>query len=308
MDIRFFITDVFTQQLFNGAQIAVVPDAAQLNDQQMQAIACEFNQSETVFIHKEDNAAYAVRVFSAQEELGFGSHTALAAAFILQETLLDDNAADALNLRFGDLALAVKIQQRDGRFESVSMELQSQAELDDYAPATKELAKMLGLEAQDIGHQDCQPLLVSNNGLYVVVPISSLEKTRDACFDINAWQESQAPATLAETVLLFTSETESDSADYHLRLLGPNISIHDDPPVGASIPAFSAYLAHQSHLLNADKSFQAERGLQSRRQSLLNVILDAEQIPLPLQQRCELNLTVGGQAVMAGQGLLSVPD
>ena len=50
MTRRFHTLDVFTGQVLTGNPLAVVLDAESLDDQRMQAIAREFNLSETVFV------------------------------------------------------------------------------------------------------------------------------------------------------------------------------------------------------------------------------------------------------------------
>ena len=50
MQRRYVTVDVFTDRAFGGNQLAVVLDAAGLSTQQMQAIATEFNYSETTFV------------------------------------------------------------------------------------------------------------------------------------------------------------------------------------------------------------------------------------------------------------------
>jgi trans-2,3-dihydro-3-hydroxyanthranilate isomerase len=50
MERRYVTLDVFTDRMFGGNPLAVVLDAAGLSPSQMQAIAIEFNYSETTFI------------------------------------------------------------------------------------------------------------------------------------------------------------------------------------------------------------------------------------------------------------------
>jgi len=50
MERRYVTIDVFTDRMFGGNPVAVVLDAAGLATTQMQAIAVEFNYSETTFI------------------------------------------------------------------------------------------------------------------------------------------------------------------------------------------------------------------------------------------------------------------
>jgi hypothetical protein len=51
MPRRFFTLDVFTGEPLAGNPLAAVLDAEGLDDARMQAIAREFNLSETVFVH-----------------------------------------------------------------------------------------------------------------------------------------------------------------------------------------------------------------------------------------------------------------
>ncbi|MEY9185931.1 PhzF family phenazine biosynthesis protein [Bradyrhizobium sp. USDA 313] len=67
MQRRYVTVDVFTDRAFGGNQLAVVLDAGGLTTQQMQAIATEFNYSETTFVlPPRDRANDAeVRIFNA---------------------------------------------------------------------------------------------------------------------------------------------------------------------------------------------------------------------------------------------------
>ena len=62
MRYRFVTADVFTDQLFGGNPLAVLPDARGLDDALMQKIAREFNLSETVFVQPPDQPAHTRRL------------------------------------------------------------------------------------------------------------------------------------------------------------------------------------------------------------------------------------------------------
>jgi len=66
MNYQYYIADVFTDRIFQGAQIAVFPHAQGLNQAMMQCIANEMNLSETVFIVNEANTEhrYKIKTFS----------------------------------------------------------------------------------------------------------------------------------------------------------------------------------------------------------------------------------------------------
>ncbi|WP_275575113.1 PhzF family phenazine biosynthesis protein [Methylocucumis oryzae] len=85
MKYTYYITDVFTQQPFNGAQIAVFPQADGLSAEKMALIARELNLSETVFIFHTSKAANTrrMRIFSPLAEVDFGGHPIIAAGYVL---------------------------------------------------------------------------------------------------------------------------------------------------------------------------------------------------------------------------------
>src|ERR1700745_84800 len=85
MQRRYITVDVFTNRAFGGNQLAVVLDAGGLSTRQMQAIATEFNYSETTFVlPPRDKANDAeVRIFTPARGLPFAGHPNVGTAFVL---------------------------------------------------------------------------------------------------------------------------------------------------------------------------------------------------------------------------------
>src|SRR5262245_62734741 len=84
MGYRYYICDVFTTTRFGGNQLAVLPEAAGLSDQQMQQIAREFNFSETSFVFPaEAGHTRKVRIFTPTTEVPFAGHPNVGTAFAL---------------------------------------------------------------------------------------------------------------------------------------------------------------------------------------------------------------------------------
>src|SRR5271170_2400470 len=82
---RYVTTDVFTDQMFGGNPLAVVLDAEDLSTTQMQAIALEFNYSETTFVLPPGDPAHTakVRIFTPRTEVPFAGHPNIGTAFLL---------------------------------------------------------------------------------------------------------------------------------------------------------------------------------------------------------------------------------
>src|ERR1700722_19622552 len=85
MQLEFVTVDVFTDCRFGGNPLAVVPNARELSAAQMQAIANEFNLSETTFVLPPQDPAHTaeVRIFTPKFELPFAGHPNVGTAFVV---------------------------------------------------------------------------------------------------------------------------------------------------------------------------------------------------------------------------------
>ena len=80
--VPFFFVDVFASRPLTGNPLSLVPDADDLDETQMRAIAREFNQSETTFLLRPSLPGAAVRLRSFTPigaEVGEAGHNALGA-------------------------------------------------------------------------------------------------------------------------------------------------------------------------------------------------------------------------------------
>ncbi len=82
---RYVTAVVFTDRMFGGNPLAVVLDASGLSTAQMQAVALEFNYSETTFVLPPDDAAHTarVRIFTPRVEVPFAGHPNVGTACML---------------------------------------------------------------------------------------------------------------------------------------------------------------------------------------------------------------------------------
>ena len=168
------IVDVFTETVLEGNGLAVVFDTVGLSTERMQAIAREFNLSETTFIQRRDaetekREGVRVRIFTAQEELPFAGHPTLGTASVLKlsapETLSGDTIKLALNIgpvpvRFMENSFFGEMTQRDPEFG---------AQLD---PTT--VARLIGLTVDELS-SSAGPQVVSTGTAFAIVVLRSHE-------------------------------------------------------------------------------------------------------------------------------------
>src|SRR5579871_938102 len=80
--LPFYFVDVFATRPLTGNPLSLVPDADELDEDLMRAIAREFNQSETTFLLRPSLPGATVRLRSftpAGVEVGGAGHNALGA-------------------------------------------------------------------------------------------------------------------------------------------------------------------------------------------------------------------------------------
>lgn len=304
MKYHYYIADVFTDRLFNGAQIAVFPAADGLSSDTMAAIAKELNLTETVFVFHANEAGNRrrMRIFSPLREIDFAGHPIIATAYVLAECG-DVNLGGTLTkiiLEQNSGPTEVNISSTAGKPNFVQFSRSDSAIIDRFAPTDEELGQFLGLQIADLDHKKYSPRLVSCGFPYLIVPVWNYESVRKARFNYPAWSQSAAPQTAAQEILLFAPKSPSPDADFNTRLLGPNIGLQDDPPVGSAMPAFCSYLCSFEHTQKGTHSFAVERGEISTRRSLLQLEMDNK-------QQEKLTIRIGGQAVIFAQGSINLP-
>lgn len=305
MQYKYYITDVFTNKAFNGAQIAVFPNADGLDQTQMQLMARELNLSETAFVYPTTNGTgkRRIRIFSPNAEIDFAGHPIIAVGHVLAsigEIKLEEKFTHlVIEENIGDID--VNISHADGKPELVQFEMKSQAVVDNYVPMDAHLADMLGLNETDIESIKYQTKLVSVDDAYLIIPIRTFDAVRKAQFNYSSWSHSVAPSCMAKEILLFVTQSDVPVSSFHARLVGPDIGINEDPPIASAIPAFSGYLCAQKNVAKGRHAFVVDRGMQSTRKSVISVEIDNN-------EGKENIVRVGGPAIIVGEGTMTLPD
>src|ERR1700719_2938773 len=136
MQRRYITVDVFTDRVFGGNPLAVVLDAGSLSTAQMQAIAVEFNYSETTFVLPPRDAAHdaQVRIFTVNRELPFAGHPNVGTAFVLATQASKPPA----RLKFEEIAGLVPVEILQERGSVVGAELTAPQPLARLSPFSAE--------------------------------------------------------------------------------------------------------------------------------------------------------------------------
>lgn len=172
--LQYFVVDVFTETPLQGNPLAVVMNTCGLSSAQMQAVAREFNLSETTFVERrpaqiERMQGVRVRIFTTQEELNFAGHPTLGTATVLKlhapETVNEGVVLLALNVgaipvRFAAEGLYGEMTQRDPEFGD---------ELD-----SNMMARIAGLTVDEL-HAALSPQVVSTGTPFAIAVLRDVE-------------------------------------------------------------------------------------------------------------------------------------
>jgi len=168
----FRILNVFAETTLGGNPLAVFEDARGIDDATMQALALQFNLSETTFILPSARATARVRIFTPTFEMPFAGHPTLGTAHVVRALM---QAGDAVTLEMG--AGVIPVEARGDIWT-----LQANAPRVRGVEATRaELAAMLGLAEADVAPDPAAPpLWIDTGSEQLVIPLASAQAVRRA--------------------------------------------------------------------------------------------------------------------------------
>jgi trans-2,3-dihydro-3-hydroxyanthranilate isomerase len=256
--VPFYFIDVFAVTPLTGNPVAVVPDADRLTPPQMQAIAREFNQSETAFIVAPQRPGATVRLRSftpiGAEVFGAG-HNALGCwLWLALAGLLPDGAIEAvpgagragLAQQIGDDVLPVRVRREPDGTVVVSME-QSPPQFGEILDEREVLAAALGLAPDDLVADD-PAQVVSTGAGHLLVSLRDRAAVDRAVPDAAPLAAALARAG-GEGCYIYARESPAgDDAAAYARFFNPVMGIAEDPATGTAAGPLAALLIRRGQL------------------------------------------------------------
>jgi PhzF family phenazine biosynthesis protein len=162
---KFRIVNVFAESVLAGNPLCVFEDGRGLDTATMQALALQFNLSETTFILPAENASAVrrVRIFTPAFEMPFAGHPTLGTAHVVRSLA---SCGDRLQLEMQ--AGLIPVQAIDDVWT-----LQANApSWRDAGPSRMQFAQMLGIEEADVEEG---ALWVDTGSEQLIVPLACSE-------------------------------------------------------------------------------------------------------------------------------------
>jgi trans-2,3-dihydro-3-hydroxyanthranilate isomerase len=297
MKRRFVTLDVFTDRRYAGNPLAVVLEAEGLDDRAMQAIASEFNLSETVFVLPPDDPSHRARyrIFTPKEEVAFAGHPTVGTAVLLGGLDGGQAARDiVLEANIGPVPCRIKpTGSATGRatFQLPALPAEAGA-----PPPVDMLAGALGLAAGDIGFGGFVPSCFTAGIGFTFVPLKSLDAVRRAKPDL-ARMAAMVAVSAHRAIFAFCQETAEPGHQFHARMFAPSYGVVEDPATGSAAAAFASVVARFGGLSDGAHTIAIEQGYEMGRASLIGLTVN-------LAAGALAAVSIGGDATVVAEGTI----
>jgi len=245
MKLHFVTVDVFTGTQFAGNPLGVVLNAQGLSGGQMQAVAAEFNLSETTFVLPPKNPANTaeVRIFTPRYEIPFAGHPNVGTAFALARAGTSyGRPINRDKLVFEEQAGLVPISLLKEGAVVNGARLASPQRLSVSVEVSADLiASACSLSVDDIETKNHRPCIASCGTLFILAEVKGREQLAAATArsDVFMRDVSRQPAN---SILIYTHVSE-DGLDIRARMFAPCHGIPEDPATGSANVALIGLLA-----------------------------------------------------------------
>jgi PhzF family phenazine biosynthesis protein len=279
--LAFRILNVFAIEgdRLSGNPLCVFEDGRGLSAETMQALARQFNLSETTFVLPADSATAAVRIFTPVMELPFAGHPTLGTAHVVRD-LLATGPAVTLAMDAG----IVPVSADGGTWTLVAGQPQSRA----FDPAqVVALSTALGLAHADLS---AAPMWVSTGIEQLLVPLTS----PDAVDKVRAGQDLSAFTNDFGKVGVYVFSPLA-AAEVKVRFFFGKAGgvLMEDPATGSACANLGGYALAM--------------GITT---PLKRLLMQGEQIARPSRLRLEVDqsgrILVGGVVIEVGRGQVEI--
>ncbi len=277
----YWLINVFTRDgaALSGNPLCVFEDGALFDERTMQALARQFNLSETTFILPSSRASARVRIFTPAYEMPFAGHPTLGTAHVCRALGLGGNSL-TLEMQAGVIPVSAM-----GNQWTLQANVHRSREIDE---SRETIAAMLSLDPADIGER---PLWVSTGREQLIIPLTSTEAV------IRARPQPDRLAELrsvdgASMAYVFASRLRQEQLLARFFFpQGP--AVLEDPATGSATANLGGWCLALGRELPC--RFEIEQGEQTGRPSLLYLQVDEER-----------RIRVSGDVIELGRGTIDI--
>ncbi len=266
---EYLTVGVFTDRQFSGNPLAVFPDARGLSSEQMQAIAAEFNLSETTFVLPPDNPQHhaRVRIFTPRTELGFAGHPNVGTGFVLGRRTRHPPDHFVFEEDAG-LVRVHLLHSSDGAVVGARVSAPRSLSIGDDVPLDM-VAACASLRPEEVATGAHTPLVASVGTEFVIAEVTSLDTLSRAAPDLAAFRDAarRLPHLGARFALHLYAWMGDGERRIRARMFAPLGGVFEDPATGSANAALAALLTSLAPGSDVDLLYEIEQGIEMGRPS-----------------------------------------
>ena len=307
--VPFCFVDVFARRPLTGNPLSLVPDADDLTEPQMQAIAREFNQSETTFVLRPTvppagpDVTWRLRSFTPIGAEVFGAgHNALGAWLWLAEAgRIAVGAGQRLTQEIGDEVLPVEVERGTDGVVSVTMD-QSSPTFGEIVDDLTELAAALGLGPGDLVPGE-PAQVVSTGAGHLLVPIRDRAAV-DRAVPVTERLAAVLRQAGGEGCYLYSRDPSDEAGAAgaagqagvvaYTRFFNPTMGIAEDPATGTAAGPLVARLVAEGKVAGDGRPVIVGQGYAVGRPSQIQVSVAGPRV------------RVGGSGLVVAEGTIAL--
>lgn len=269
--ILIYQIDSFTTEKFKGNPAGVVLNADGLNDENMQAIARELNNSETAFMFSPIDAEsdYTVRYFTPSIEVPSCGHATIAALYAKAVEDHLESYVLKINTQIGILPIEIEKSDDDYQITMTQAAFTLSPEFDEIT--TQKLLSALNLKVSDL-EENCPIQIASTGHSKVMIGINSRKTLNELQPDMSALTQLSSEIG-CNGYFVFTFDSDREDVLTYGRMFAPAIGITEDPVTGNANGPLGGYLV-QNKLVEYQNDyfeFNGRQGEQINRLGTVNV-------------------------------------
>ena len=280
MRLDYRLVNVFTRDggRLTGNPLAVFEDGNGLDAATMQALALQFNLSETTFILPSDKADAAVRIFTPDYEMPFAGHPTLGTAHVVRSLKSLANEV-TLSLQVGVIPVVADGDRWElGANAATWRQPQS---------GRAQIARALGLSEPDVGDG---ALWVNSGTEQLIVPLTSADAVKRVGVSAEALREVTRDGPRAQAYVFADAGSESLLSRFFFTKGG---SIAEDPATGSATANLGGWYLARNAALPLTRIIS--QGEMAGRPSTLHLRIDADR-----------RVFVAGSVVELGRGTVEL--
>jgi trans-2,3-dihydro-3-hydroxyanthranilate isomerase len=280
MQYHYRLLNVFALegQRLSGNPLCVFENAQGLSTELMQALALQFNLSETTFIQPSTAATARVRIFTPDFEMPFAGHPTLGTSQVVRDLF---RTGDAITLEMKAGIIPVNAQGDEWTLQANAPSTRAPG------ASREQLAAMLGLPATAIG---AQPLWVNTGSEQLVIPLSSADAVAQVQPDLALMERFGSNAQERRLAYVWAETPQGIVARF---FFGRGPAIAEDPATGSAAANLGGWFVATRAALPLERVIS--QGDRVGRPSALRLKVSAER-----------NIFVAGRVIELGRGVIEL--